>query len=364
MKNKSILFTVTTDLNYDQRMQRICSALSDDGYKVKLIGRKQTNSKPLVDANFDQKRIKCFFQKGKFFYLEFNIRLFFYLLLHNSDIICGIDLDTILPSFLISKLKGKIFVYDAHEYFTESANLINRKFEQGLWKKIERFVVPEINHAYTVNKSIADLFKKQYNIDFGVIRNVPEYQKTTSIRTEKIILYQGALRGERGLPELVKAMKNIDCKLIMAGGGALLEELKQLSKDLKLEGKIEFTGQQTPSELTEITRKAYVGISPLEPIGFNHLYSLSNKFLEYIQLEIPQVAMNFEEYKRINSNNEVAILMDRVKADDFTKAINTLLSDTILYQKLKQGTQKAKEDLNWEKEKVVLVDFYNEIINQ
>ena len=357
-----ILFTVTTDLNYDQRMQRICSALSEDGYAVKLIGRRLTSSPPLTKTKFEQKRIKCFFQKGKFFYLEFNIRLFFYLLFQKTDVICGIDLDTILPSFIISKLKRKTFVYDAHEYFTESANLINRKFEQGMWKQIERFVVPKTKNAYTVNKSIADLFKKQYNVDFGVIRNVPEYQKSSSIKAERIVLYQGALRGERGLRELVKAMKNIDCKLIMAGGGSLLDELKILANELQVSDKIEFTGQQTPAELTEITKKAYIGVSPLEPIGFNHLYSLSNKFLEYIQLEIPQVAMNFEEYKRINSENEVAILMDNVKADDFTKAINQLLSDSELYDKLKHATHKAKEVLNWEKEKNTLIQFYSNLI--
>ena len=127
---KKILFTVTTDLNYDQRMQRICSALSDEGFDVKLIGRNLSNSPPLNQTNFKQKRLSCYFNKGKFFYIEFNIRLFFYLLFQKTDVICGIDLDSILPSYFISKLRGKKFVYDAHEYFTESANLINRKTEQ------------------------------------------------------------------------------------------------------------------------------------------------------------------------------------------------------------------------------------------
>ena len=283
------------------------------------------------------------------------------MLFQKTDIICGIDLDTILPAFIISELKGKTFVYDAHEYFTESANLIDRKFEQGIWKRIEGFVVPKTQYAYTVNRSIADLFKKQYNVDFGVVRNVPNYEKVENKEKSKVILYQGSLRGERGLQELVKAMQNIDCKLILAGGGALVEELKNLTKELKVDHKIEFTGQQTPQQLTEITKKAYIGISPLEPIGFNHLYSLSNKFLEYIQLEVPQVAMNFEEYKRINNDNEVALLIDDVKAKDFETSINMLLEDEELYVKLKQGTRKAKEELNWEKEKEILVDFYHRI---
>jgi hypothetical protein len=38
LKNK-IIFTVTNDLNFDQRMQRICSTLSNAGYEVELVGR-------------------------------------------------------------------------------------------------------------------------------------------------------------------------------------------------------------------------------------------------------------------------------------------------------------------------------------
>ena len=342
-------------------MQRICAALFEAGYKVKLIGRKQSESKPLEEKNFEQKRIHCLFQKGKFFYLEYNIRLFFYLLFQKSDIICGIDLDTILPSFFISKLRGKVFVYDAHEYFTESANLIHRKYEQNIWKRIEEFVVPKTKYAYTVNQSIANLFHEKYKVTFKVIRNVPKYEKIDENNKEKNIVYQGSLRGERGLHELVKAMQNIDSKLILAGGGSLLEDLKKLANDLNLSHKVVFTGQLTPNELNEITKQAYIGISPLEPIGFNHLYSLSNKFLEYIQLEIPQIAMNFEEYRRINDQYGVGLLIDQVESEFFEKAINKLLGDGDLYLKLKSGAKKAKEVLNWEEEKKILVEFYDNI---
>ena len=44
---KRIIFTVTNDLRYDQRMQRICTTLSAEGYEVALIGRQLTSSIPL-----------------------------------------------------------------------------------------------------------------------------------------------------------------------------------------------------------------------------------------------------------------------------------------------------------------------------
>ena len=77
---KKIVFAVTTDLNYDQRMQRICGSLALNGYQVLLVGREWNVSKPLIAQSYQQHRLKCIFQKGKFFYLEYNLRLFFYLL--------------------------------------------------------------------------------------------------------------------------------------------------------------------------------------------------------------------------------------------------------------------------------------------
>src|SRR6266511_4771316 len=112
---KRLVFTVTNDLSYDQRMIRICTSLSLAGYHVTLVGRKQKKSIAPDPASFHQKRLSCFFEKGKAFYIEYNIRLFFFLLLKKSDLICAIDLDTILPCYFISKLKNTNRVYDAHE---------------------------------------------------------------------------------------------------------------------------------------------------------------------------------------------------------------------------------------------------------
>ena len=55
---KKLVFTVTNDLNYDQRMQRICGSLANAGYDVLLVGRKLKTSLPLSKKNYDQQRNK------------------------------------------------------------------------------------------------------------------------------------------------------------------------------------------------------------------------------------------------------------------------------------------------------------------
>src|SRR4249920_3872687 len=104
-------------------MHRICSSLSKNGFDVLLVGRKLKSSIRLGTDNdyhgypYQQKRLQPLFTKGKLFYLEYNIRLFFWLLFKKFDIVCGVDLDTILPCYFVSRMKKKKCVYDAHEIF-------------------------------------------------------------------------------------------------------------------------------------------------------------------------------------------------------------------------------------------------------
>ncbi len=170
---KRIIFTVTNDLSYDQRMQRICTSLSNAGYDIVLTGRKMNDSVALKKEVFKQKRLFCFFQKGFLFYIEYNIRLFFYLLFVSTDAICAIDLDTILPCYFISVLRSKKRVYDAHELFTEMKEIITRPFIKKTWLCIEKFSVPKFKSGYTVSYSIAQEFNKRYNVLYEVIRNMP-----------------------------------------------------------------------------------------------------------------------------------------------------------------------------------------------
>src|SRR5947208_2955664 len=107
-------------------MQRICTSLSNAGYDVLLAGRKLRDSIPLKKENFKQERLRCLFNKGFLFYAEYNLRLFFYLLFVKMDAVCAIDLDTILPCYCASVMRGKKRIYDAHELFTEMKEIITR----------------------------------------------------------------------------------------------------------------------------------------------------------------------------------------------------------------------------------------------
>ncbi|TXK22571.1 glycosyltransferase family 4 protein, partial [Pontibacter qinzhouensis] len=237
---KKICFTVTTDLTYDQRMQRICGSMAKKGYEIELVGRVLPVSLPLQQQPYAQHRLRCWFNKGKLFYAEYMLRLFFYLLLRRYDAYCAIDLDTVLPVYAVAELKKKPFVYDAHEYFPEVIEVADRKHIKATWTTVEAFILKRTRFAYTVTASIAQVFKEKYNSNCEVIRNMPPllpYQEPA--KEPATILYQGVVNEGRGLEPLLHAMAGVEARLIICGHGDIFDELVQLASTLGVAHKVE-----------------------------------------------------------------------------------------------------------------------------
>jgi glycosyltransferase involved in cell wall biosynthesis len=360
-----LFFTVTNDLTYDQRMIRICSSLAAAGYTVRLIGREKRGSRPLSDRPFQQVRIRCFWEKGKLFYLEYNLRLFFYLLRTSFDAVCSIDLDTLLPGFGAARIKGKPLIYDAHEYFTEVPELVDRPFTKRIWESLAQGIVPRIRHAYTVGPELAQLFEQRYGTAFSVIRNLPLSRKAIDTLPEgspRIILYQGALNVGRGLEEAILAMKDVNgAEFWMAGEGDLSEKLRKLVRRKKLDHKVKFLGFVLPEDLPKLTQRATIGLNLLQNRGLNYYYSLANKTFDYIQAGIPSLNPAFPEYIRLQKEFDCLILVDELTPRAIASSLNALLQDPDRLAAIREKCRWAAEQLCWEKEEQKLIRFYAEV---
>src|SRR5438270_408435 len=128
---------------------------------------------PLEKRLYKTSRIKCHFNKGVLQYAEFNLKLFLVLLIKRADLLLSNDLDTLVPNYIHMAVRGKKLVYDSHEYFIGTPELQHKPLKRKLWRTIEAFILPKIRYAYTVNDSIATLYKNEYGIDMKVVRNVP-----------------------------------------------------------------------------------------------------------------------------------------------------------------------------------------------
>ncbi|MFT4204938.1 MAG: glycosyltransferase [Chitinophagaceae bacterium] len=362
---KKVLFTVTNDLNYDQRMQRICSTLQADGYDVTLIGRGSPASSTLTQRTYGQKRIKCHFNSGPLFYVEYNVRLFFYLLFKRADAMCAVDLDTILPVYFAGIFRNSKRVYDAHEYFTEMKEVVTRPRIHRFWLRVERFAVPKFPQGYTVNTFIKNKLAELYKVNYAIVRNLPLYENivpSNRISEKKIFIYQGAVNEGRGFETLIPAMKSVNAELHIYGNGNYVNQVKQLIADNGIENNVKLMGSVMPEQLKKITPEMYAGIMIVENCGLNLYNSLANKFFDFMMAGIPQICIDFPEYRSINDQYRFGYMVPDIESKTLSDAMTRLMQDKELYKKLKTNSIAAREELNWQAESKTLLAFYKSLL--
>ena len=343
-------------------MHRICGSLSGAGYAVTLVGRELATSIPMQAMPFAQKRLRCFFNKGFAFYAEYNLRLFFFLLTKDADAICAIDLDTILPCLFVSKLKGCKRVYDAHEYFTELKEVRTRPVVQKFWTAVESFAVPKFNNGYTVSEGLAEAFATKYACHYAVIRNLTRLLPLTDdVERLPVLFYGGAVNEARGFEYLIPAMRQVPYKLIICGDGNFMPQLKKLIADNNVADKVELRGMTSPQELRLAAQAATLGIALAEREGINQFHALPNKFLDYMHAGLPQVAMDFPEYRRINEHHRVAILIDDLSPDAIAAALNSIMQNDAALEEMHRNAIIAREIYCWQAEEQRLLHFYHQL---
>ena len=353
MSRKAII-TVTNDLISDQRAHKVAETLLSYGYKVLLVGRKITNNNS-PSRNYETKRFSLLFNRGFLFYANYNIRLFFFLLFRRYDLIWAVDLDSLLPGYLLSRLKKKKLIYDAHELFTEVPELAERPLVKGVWTKIEQRILPKLKHVVTVSELIANHFSKKYNINALVLRNFPFVQQEQTVYTpeRKTIIYQGSINKNRGLEELVMAMINLeDTSLIIVGDGDEFENIRELIKKNKLIDSIQLIGRVPFEDLPDWTRKGTLGVSIEKAEGsMSYAYALPNKVFDYIKFGVPVlVSSELTELAELVNHYKIGETVSPISSEALAESISNLFNDPSKLMDYSNNCLLAHEDLNWEKE--------------
>lgn len=357
------------DLVTDRRIDKTAKSLEKLGFEVIMVGRRKRDSQKLEARTYHTRRMFLIFEKGPFFYAEYNIRLFLFLLFHRANLLVSNDLDTLLPNFLVSGLKRIPVVYDTHEYFTGVPELVDRPKVQRFWKRIEKWIVPRLKEIITVNRSIAKLYEEEYGIRLHVVRNIPPSPDMGSItgkselglpHDKKIILLQGAgINIERGAEEAVQAMQYIDdAILLIIGGGDVIGYLKKISGTPGLKDKIIFIPKQPFDRLIHYTRCADIGITLDKDTNINYRFSLPNKLFDYIHAGIPIVASPLIEIKNIIETYDIGVLIRNHDPKHIAEVFNNALWDEAARERWIENLQRAARELNWEKEEKILLEIF------
>ena len=378
----SIAISVINDLHSDQRVHRTCMAWEERGYEVILIGRKYPNSKEL-NRTYKIHRFNCFWNKGPLFYIEYQIRLWAFLKKLQVDVYLANDLDTLLPNVFWSSRNKLPLVYDSHEYFLGSPEIESRPVIKFIWSVAEKYAIPRVDFAVTVNDSISRQYHREYGKSFDVVRNVPmtpssgflfdnNSQQVKDDTRRKLLLplkkpiwiIQGAgINVDRGAEELLEATMALKGKvlLLIVGNGDAIPKLKLTVKSNNLNNDIvRFIPRQNLKSLREYTFAADIGFSLDKPISQNYRWSLPNKLFDYWQAGIPVVSSNLIEVSKLIKSTEAGIITADNSVKSILEAVKNL-SKIKNYQKAKRAAEEAAKIYNWENEKKVWNDLISRL---
>lgn len=185
--------------------------------------------------------------------------------------------------------------------------------------------------------------------NFNGIERDYEFRRQYAMDNEKIILYVGRLVYEKGIQNLISAMPKIlngyhDSKLIIAGKGGMLDELKAQANAMGLGNKIYFTGYLNSKQVQKMYKCADVAIFPstYEPFGI--------VALEAMLAGVPTVVSDIGGLNEIVEHGKDGMKSYAGNSNSIADSVLTLLYDYKLCSDIsKNAKAKVKEQFNWNK---------------
>ncbi|MBW8522071.1 glycosyltransferase [Chryseobacterium chendengshani] len=360
MVRKKILTSAFSNLYTDQRIEKVCQTLHENGYEVELIGN-NWGGEEQMQRPYQFVRIRMVSKTLKTAYFEFNWKLYQELKkkADKNTILHANDLDALLPNYLLSKKLNIPLVFDSHEIFSEMP-AVQGKMSQKLWRYLQNKIVPHLKFMITASGSYAKWFQNKYGVKPVVVQNAPRkinFSFEIPNNNPKILLYQGAINPFRGIDKAVLAMHHVENVIFkIAGDGPKKKEYQDLVLKESLQNKVVFLGKLLPEDLRKITLTADVGMSIEENGGESYEFSLPNKVLDCIQARVPLILSPLPEMINIKKQFNVGEIIENHQPENIASSINLILNKG--RKNYQPELQKASNILCWENEEVKLLGVF------
>jgi glycosyltransferase involved in cell wall biosynthesis len=301
-----------------------------------------------------------------------DVRMASEVLKFNPDVIHAHDLDTLeLGSRLKLDLKIPL-VYDSHEIATDRNH--HNQAQKLRAEKKESKLISNADFVIMVSHGCAQFTAGKYGITLPtVIMNTPDYDpakiQIRDLRRQlnipenhMVLVHQGSLQKNRGVEQTIDAVSNIpNITYVIIGYGQHRPFLENYVERNGLSGKVKFFGPVPSDELIEWTASADIGICTIVGKTKSYLYSMPNKLFEYTMAGLPVVASNYPDMGAFVTENQMGITCDPESPAAIADAINMLLADNMLREKLANGAKIARTAFNWENEHQKLLEIYSKL---
>ena len=277
------------------------------------------------------------------------------------------DAVTAVMARIISDNPDTKVVFTPHSLKKPTFNYVSKK----VYNSIDQYVfVSQFAYDYFIahaaprlKKSVASVIPESVlNTDTSAQAPVPDLHKELKMTPEQsLIMFHSRLNHDKGIDVLLKAIKNVDCdryQLVILGEGQdkAVQRIKSYIIENKLVHNVHLLGFQR--NMHGYLWQCDFGV---QPSTIAEMQGISN--LEYMKQGKPIITTNNGAQCEYVRDMENGILVKPNNVEQLTEAINTLINDRDLTQRLgRQAKRDFDTRLNYDKFYEKITSLYSHLI--
>ncbi|MDH3038314.1 glycosyltransferase family 4 protein [Streptomyces sp. TRM75561] len=384
---RALILVENLSVPFDRRVWQECRTLRDAGWEVDVICPQGTKRDTEPEAVIDGVRIHRYPLRaatgGPAGYLkEYGAALWHTARLARKvgpvDVVhaCNPPDLLFLPALRL-KRQGAAFVFDQHDLVPE---LYLSRFGRGkdlLYRGVcalERATYRAADVVLATNESYKDVAVRRGGRrpeDVFVVRSAPDTERFHPVDPEPelkrgkphLLCYLGVMGPQDGVDYALRALAKLrdevgrtDWHAVFVGAGDTFDAMVELSRELGLDGQVEFTGRVSDADLVRWLSTADVCLSP-DPCNPLNDVSTMNKVLEYMVMGRPIVSFDLKEARV--SAGEAAVYAKGDDEGEFAALIARLLDDPEQRSRMgKSGQERINGPLAWRNSQAALLAAY------
>jgi len=381
---------------FDRRVWQECRALTEAGYRVEVICPRGTKQDTEPFAEIDGVRINRYplnpATGGPAGYLrEYGTALWHTIRIARRlsreaafDVVHACNPpDLLFLTALALRPSGTRFIFDHHDLVPE---LFESRFAGGsrvlhrVLLLLERVTFRTADAVICTNESYREAAIRRGGMPpdrVRVVRSAPDLSRFVPVEPDPTLkrgkpflaCYLGVMGPQDGVDYALRALARLhgqmgrdDLHTTFIGSGDAFDEAVALTRDLGLEGVVEFTGRVPDDTVQRYLSTADVCLSPDPKNPLNDVSSM-NKVVEYMAMGRPLVSFDLHEARFTAQDAAVyAFENDEVQ---FARLIAELLDDPDRREHMgKIGRQRVEQALSWETSRRSLLAAYEDLLGR
>lgn len=371
---KRTILIQTIPFNQNIRAPKIAKTLISGGYYVIVLGWNR-GSKIIDKEHLGKKEnIKEIQMRSKapvglkvvLFYPIWWCFVFLALMIEKWDIAYAINLESVPPAVIAGKLKRRPVIYDNLDNHVDSLPLPN--VIRKLFIKIEKMFMRLVSGVILADEMQVEEMGGIPNSRVVTVYDSPDDVTDIVLKDNKsskkfTLFYAGGLSSARALnlDKVFTAIKDLEgVKLVIAGYGDLVNEIKSLSQELPEQ--IEFIGRISHEDVLRRTAEADLLFVFRSPRILANKYICGSKLLETMMCGRPILVNKGTSTANKVREENCGLVVDANNVEEIRNGIIRLRDNPKLCREFGANARKAYEErYSWEIMEQRLITLYQEL---